>query len=119
MSPSIFIRRKAAVAASFTAALGLVLLWEAVPARASMMIATQAIRSTDAPSNTITPIRCQKEHCYLPQQYMRPGFDPKKERPLGGTGKQGSSVEWQEKAIKKRNEEVHRERLKCVMSGRC
>ncbi len=88
MSPSIFIRyRKVAVAASFTALSGLVVLWEAPPAKAWMPMAPQSIRSDDAGADMITRIKCAKEHCYLPQQYMRPGFDPNKEAPLGGPAK--------------------------------
>jgi len=85
MPISILIRSgKAAVVAGFTAAMGLGMLWPASPA-ASMMMRPQALSSFAASS--ITPARCLKEHCYLPSQYMRPGFDPKKEAPLGGPGK--------------------------------
>jgi hypothetical protein len=64
MSSSLFSRHTIAVAFSFAAALGLAVLWYAAPAYA-----------------------CQQAHCFTYQQYMRPGFDPKKERPAAGPGK--------------------------------
>lgn len=65
-------------------ALGLTALWQAVPANAAMTV--QSIRSADEAA-VMTPVRCQKQHCFTYEQYMRRGFDPKKERPAGGPGK--------------------------------
>ncbi len=56
--------RYAILSASFVAAFGLAVLWEATPAHA-----------------------CKQQHCFTYEQWARPGFDPKKERPLGGPGK--------------------------------
>lgn len=102
---------KVILATSFIAALGL-MLWEAAPAGAAM-IAPQSIRLIDAPSNAITPIRCKQAHCFTYEQYMRPGFNPKKERRWAGPGK--------EKNARQRAEDWSRKLQRCSFSfgGAC
>ena len=81
MSPSIFIRHhKLTVAASFIAASAFAMCWEAVPACATMTVAPQSVKSAGAPPSLVTPV-CRQKHCFTYEQYMRPGFNPKKETP--------------------------------------
>ncbi len=88
MSPPIFIRpHTPPFAVSFTAALALIMFGETVPAQSSIAMTPRSIWSTDTPSDLFTPVRCQQESCYTYEQWARPGFNRKKERPSAGPGK--------------------------------